>query len=417
MFRQRLSFLRNPFVWWVSFLLLLIVSGLVAAVVVFTRGLYVTNLTDLVPWGLWIGIDLSSIALAAGAFSISAIVYLLKVKKLLPVAKTAVFLGLIGYTMAVLTLLLDIGRPDRFWHAMAYWNIHSPLWEVTMCVTLYLAVLTLEVTPIVGNSDIMQNRWPKIGRKMGSVHKLAPVLAVVGLCLSMMHQTSLGVTYGVIRARPAWDRSSLAVLFIVSAVAAGPAMVIFASHVAARMTSKAKINQDLLNTIAKYIGWVLIVYLFLRVWDLLYLSFSTDPGRGDSLFYLTQGPLAVNFWLGEMIIGIIIPIIILLVPRWRQNPRLQMLAAAMVVIGLILYRWDTNMVGQMVVFSYLPQATTPLFTSYLPSFVEIAAGLGVVAYGILAFTLGVRYLRVVDHTEVHEHETAQPMPVPMLSGD
>ncbi len=181
MSRQRLGFLRNPFTWWVAFLLLLIVSGLAAGILVFARGLQVTNLTDLVPWGLWIGIDLSSIALAAGAFSISAIVYLLKVKKLLPVAKTAVFLGLIGYTMAVLTLLLDIGRPDRFWHAMAYWNIHSPLWEVTMCVTLYLAVLTLEVTPIVGNSDIMQNRWPKMGRKMGSVHKLAPVLAVVGL--------------------------------------------------------------------------------------------------------------------------------------------------------------------------------------------------------------------------------------------
>lgn len=417
MFRQRLSFLRSPFVWWVAFLLLLIVSGVAAAVIVFVRGLQVTNLTDLVPWGLWIGIDLSSIALAAGAFSISAIVYLLKMKQLLPVAKTAVFLGLIGYTMAVLTLLLDIGRPDRFWHAMAYWNIHSPLWEVTMCVTLYLAVLTLEVTPILGNSELVQSRWPGIGGKMGSVHKLAPVLAVVGLCLSMMHQTSLGVTYGVIRARPAWDRSSLAVLFIVSAVAAGPAMVVFASHMAARLTPKAKINPALLTTVAKYIGWVLIVYLFLRVWDLLYLSYSTDPGRGESLFYLTQGPLAINFWLGEMLIGILIPMIILLVPQWRRNPHLQMLAAAMVVMGLILYRWDTNMVGQMVVFSYLPQATTPLFTNYLPSLVEIVAGLGVAAYGILAFTLGVCYLRVVDHTEIHEQETVQPIPVSALSGD
>ena len=417
MSRQRLSFLRDPFTWWVSFLILLICIGLMAAATVFIRGLHVTNLTDLVPWGLWIGIDLSSIALAAGAFTISALVYLLKIKKLMPVAKTAVFLGLIGYSMAVLTLLLDIGRPDRFWHSMVYWNIHSPLWEVTMCVTLYLAVLMLEVTPIVGSSDVVHGRWPGIGNKMASVHKLAPVLAVVGLCLSMLHQTSLGVTYGVLRGRPAWHRPSLSVLFIVSAIAAGPALVILASHVAARITPKAKIKPDLLNTVAKFVGWVLVGYLFLRVWDMLYLSYSIEAVGSETWFYLAQGPLAINFWVGEMLIGIIIPMIILLVSSWRKNPRLQILAAAMVIIGLILYRWDTNMLGQMVVYSYLPQETIPLFTSYLPSLIEVAAGLGVVAYGVLAFTIGVRYMRVVDHTEVHDEHELEPMPIPAMSGD
>jgi Ni/Fe-hydrogenase subunit HybB-like protein len=417
MFRQRLSFLRNPFAWWVGFLVLLICGGVAAGITVFVQGLHITNLTDLVPWGLWIGVDLSSIALAAGAFTISAMVYLLKIKKLMPVAKTAVYMGLLGYTMAVLTLLLDIGRPDRFWHSMAYWNIHSPLWEVTMCVTLYLSVLMLEVTPIVGSSEMIQGRWPGIGAKMASVHKLAPILAVVGLCLSMLHQTSLGVTYGVLRGRPAWHRPSVAVLFIVSAVAAGPAMVVFASQVASRITPKAKIKPELLNLVAKYVGWVLVGYFFLRVWDLLYLSYSIETTGIETWNYLIQGPLTINFWLGEIVVGIIIPMIILLVPSWRKNARLQILAMAMVVIGLILYRWDTNMLGQMVVYSYLPQETTALFTSYLPSLIEIAAGLGVVAYGILAFTLGVRYLRIIDHTEVHsEHET-EPLPAPVMSGD
>lgn len=410
MSRTRLGFLRDPFTWWLAFLVSLIGMGLTAAVMVFVRGLEVTNLTNLVPWGLWIGIDLSSIALAAGAFTISALVYLLKIKKLMPVAKTAVFLGLIGYSMAVLTLLLDIGRPDRFWHSMAYWNIHSPLWEVTMCVTLYLTVLALEVTPIVGNSDLVQGRWPRLGNNMASVHKLAPILAVIGLCLSMLHQTSLGVTYGVLRGRPAWHRPSLAVLFIVSAMVAGPAMVILASNVAARITPKAKIKPDLLNTIAKFVGWLIVSYFFLRVWDMLYLSYNP---RGESLMYLTQGPLAINFWLGELLIGIVIPMIIFLVPAWRKDPRLQMLAAAMIVIGLILYRWDTNMLGQMVAYSYLPQADKPVFTNYLPSLVEIAAGAGVVAYGLLAFTIGVRYLRIIDHEEVHEAQQLSPA----LSGD
>ena len=81
---------------------------------VFWQGLQVTNLTDLVPWGLWITIDLSSIAMSAGAFSLCAAVYLVGLKRFQPIARTATFIGLIGYTMAMLCLLLDIGRPDRF---------------------------------------------------------------------------------------------------------------------------------------------------------------------------------------------------------------------------------------------------------------------------------------------------------------
>jgi Ni/Fe-hydrogenase subunit HybB-like protein len=142
------------------------VAGVVAATIVFTRGLIVTNLTDLVPWGLWITIDLSAIALSAGAFMLCAAVHLLGLKKFQPLARTATFIGLIGYSMAVMTLLLDIGRPDRFWHALIYWNPHSLLWEVTMCVTLYFSVLLLEVAPIFGEAEWLQQRWPRVARSL-----------------------------------------------------------------------------------------------------------------------------------------------------------------------------------------------------------------------------------------------------------
>lgn len=144
---SRLSFIKQPLFWWILLLSIVIIAGVFAAGIVFTQGLHVTNLTDLVPWGLWIGIDLSSIALSAGAFLLSAAVYLLGIKKLQPVARTAVFVGLVGYSMACLCLLLDIGRPDRFWHGFVFWNIHSPMWEVTMCVGLYFTVLALEGHP------------------------------------------------------------------------------------------------------------------------------------------------------------------------------------------------------------------------------------------------------------------------------
>jgi Ni/Fe-hydrogenase subunit HybB-like protein len=350
---------------WAAILATFMVAGVVGGIIVFARGLVVTNLSDLVPWGLWITIDLSAIALSAGAFTLSAAVYLLGRKELQPVARTAVFIGIIGYSMAMLMLLMDIGRPDRFWHAFAFWNIHSPLWEVTMCVGLYFSVLILEVMPIFGQAKWLSSRWPKLSRLLTSVHRLAPVLAIAGLGLSMLHQSSLGATYGVLKARPIWYRPGLAVLFMVSAMVAGPSLTVVASKIAARLSPKAVVNRALLDRVSMYIGWALVGYLYLRFWDVMSMSYTYEPARTEGLDMLTRGPLAFNFWVGV-----------------------------------------------------LPQEIIPRYTEYIPSLIEFLVGAGVIAYGLLAFSLGVRHLKVVDHPlfeedsiKVEKIGAEQPVPV------
>jgi Ni/Fe-hydrogenase subunit HybB-like protein len=402
---------------WVVFLGLFIIIGLVGGYQVMSRGLVVTNLSDLVPWGLWITIDLSAIALSAGAFLLSAAVYLLGMKQYKPVARTAVFVGIIGYSVAMLMLLMDIGRPDRFWHAIRYWNIHSPLWEVTMCVVLYFTVLSLEVVPIFGEAGWTKRRLPRVSKQMVRVHHLAPFLAIAGLGLSMLHQSSLGATYGVLKARPIWYRPGLAVLFIVSAIVAGPALTVLASRLASRITPRANIREDLLDKITQFIGWALIIYLYFRFWDALAMSYTYEPGRSEGLDMLTRGPLAFNFWTGEILLGIVVPMIILLSSRLRRQPRLNMLAMILVVGGLVAYRWDVNLVGQLVVAGALPQEIIPRYTQYIPSAIEFMVGAGAIAYALLAFTFGVRYLRVVDHGEAPEPELVEgdvkPVPIPV----
>src|SRR3989304_4584638 len=127
---RRLPWLTPGLLAWLAFLAVLLAIGAVAAGEVLLRGLEVPNLPDAVPWGLWITIDLSAIALGAGAFTLSAVVYLFGLKRFQPIVRLAVFLGFIGYTTALLTLVIDIGRPDRFWHPWVYWNVHSVLWEL-----------------------------------------------------------------------------------------------------------------------------------------------------------------------------------------------------------------------------------------------------------------------------------------------
>jgi menaquinone reductase, integral membrane subunit len=390
---------------WLLILASLCTGGVVAGFIVLTQGLVVTNLNDLVPWGLWITIDLSAIALSAGAFLLCAAVYLLGLKQYQPVARTATFIGLIGYSMAVLCLMLDIGRPDRFWHALVFWNTHSLLWEVTMCVTLYFTVLTIEVAPLFGETGWMKNRFPKIAHLLTGLHRFAPYLAVVGLCLSMLHQSSLGATYGVLKARPVLFRPDLAVLFMVSAMAAGPSLTVLISMLSSRLTRKAHVDDRLLEKLSYFIGWVVVGYLYFRFWDALAMTYTYSPGRTEGLQMLLRGPLAFNFWAFEIVLGAVLPAIVLLKANLRRIPLLRMAALAFVVLGVIVYRWDINVGGQMVILSYLPNDIAAMYTNYVPSFIELAAGVGIVAYGLLAVTLAVRYLNLVDHRPNQHHHS------------
>jgi len=394
----------TPWSLWIGFLSLVIIAGVCAGLIVFWKGLVVTNLTDLVPWGLWITIDLSSIAVAAGAFSLCAGVYLIGLKRYHAIARTATFICLIGYTMALFSLLMDIGRPDRFWHALVYWNKHSLLWEVTMCVTLYLTVLLFESMPIFANLEWLQKKFPKLTAKMKGVHHYAPYLAVVGLGLSMLHQSSLGAVYGVLKARPLWYRPDISVLFIISAVAAGMALTVFVSMISARLSNRIKVDDSILERVAYFIGWILVGYLYFRFWDALSMTYTYEPGRTEGLSLLTSGPLSFNFWVGEILLGIVTPMILLLNNRTRNLPVWRMVALLLVVGGVVAYRWDTNLSGFLIVLSYLPGQPTISYTKYVPSLIEFLAGFGVIAYGIMAVSLGVRYLKVVDHSDVLEEE-------------
>jgi Ni/Fe-hydrogenase subunit HybB-like protein len=399
--QQSKKFAITPWMIWLALMGLILLGGVAAGLMVFWKGLGITNLTDKVPWALWITIDLSSIALGAGAFSMCAAVYLFGLKRYQPIARTATFVGLIGYTMAMFALLLDIGRPDRFWHSLVYWNRHSLLWEVTMCVVLYLTVLLFESMPIVANWEWLRKHMPKVTKLMSGTHHYAPILAIIGLGLSSLHQSSLGATYGVIKARPFWFKPEMSVLFMLSAIVGGISITLFVSMFSSRLTKKAKINDGLIERVAQFVAYLLIGYFYFRFWDVLSQTYTYDPGRTEGLLYLTKGPFAFNFWVVEMLFGILIPMILLLYRPTRTNRFWRMAALLMVAVGVVAFRWDTNMTGQLVMMPFVTGMPIT-YTSYRPSLVEILTGAAIIAYGLTAISIGVKYLRVVDHTLVEE---------------
>lgn len=387
---------------WVAALCVMILVGLFGLFQVFSKGLLVTGLNDRVPWGLWITQDLSSIGLGAGAFTFSAIVYLFRIKRFEPLARIAVFVGFIGYTSAMIALATDIGRPDRFWHPLVFWNVHSVLWEITWCVILYSTVLALEFAPILFDSRIF-HRWPWVSRMGHILHKGAPVMAVFGMALSMLHQSSLGATYGVLSGRAIWFKPSMPVMFILSAIAGGVSLILLVTILTSKLTHRTLISDKLKYEVARLAGFTLLAYLYLKIWDWAATSYySHAPGTADALARLqATTPYTQTFWWIEIVLGGLIPAIILLYPPLRRNDRLLVLALGLIVAAVVINRWNVTLSGLVVPPNWSPGILGGLVTaSYVPSLIEIAVSIGILGYGLLAITLGVKYLPIFPHKQV-----------------
>lgn len=378
---------------WIGLLILGLLYGAVGGYQVLRYGLSVTGLNDQVPWGLWITIDISSIALGGGAFTMGVIVYLLKLKEFENIGRLAVLIGFLGYSTAGLVLLFDLGQPLRFWHPIIYWQPHSLLWEITMCVVLYLTVLLLELFPSIVEHPFF-DRFPILGKIAHLLHRFGPVLAVVGLSLSLLHQASLGATYGVLSGRGLWFRPTAPVMFVLSAVGSGMSLLFVLSVLVFRVMRPGLVKDEVLARVAQLAGAVLLLCLYLKLWDwavTYYYSFDQLVDMQVDLLNKVA-PYNWTFWIGQVLLGSLFPGFTLLTYKKGENLRLRIVAALLAVICVILMRWNYNFSGFIARITYDPFTPEVIEGFYAPTWQEIAVGLGVISYWLLGFSLAARFL-------------------------
>jgi Ni/Fe-hydrogenase subunit HybB-like protein len=407
------------FPFWIALLVAGLIFGAVGAYQVLAYGLQVTGLSNQVPWGLWITIDLSAIALGGSAFTFGVIVYLLKVKRMETIGKLAVILGFLGYSAAGMILLFDLGQPLRFWHPVVFWQPHSLLWEITMCVVLYLTVLMAELLPIVLEHPVFTThpwlkRFPILGKALDALnwlahhlHSWAPALAVIGLTLSLLHQASLGATYSVLSGRGLWFNQSAPVQFVLSAMGGGTALLFFLSVVVFRVMRPGLVKDDVLYDVARIAGAIILLCIYIRVWDWAvsnYYSFDVEVAlQTEMLNSIT--PYSTSFWVGQVLFALI-PGMILLSAKRIRNFRILMAFAILPAFCTVLVRWNYNFSGLIASITYDPYTPTVILNSYTPTWQEWAVASLVISYWLLGFSLAARYLPF--HSEGHhKHKSHQ----------
>jgi Ni/Fe-hydrogenase subunit HybB-like protein len=170
-----------------AILSLLVITGLIPAILRYLFGFgAMTHLSDGRGWGFWISFDLyCGVALAAGGFTLAAIVYIFKIEKYHSVARPAILTAFLGYLLVILALMVDLGQPWFIWHIFTTPNIHSPLFEVGICVVSYTVVLALEFSPALWEAL----KW-NVPLKI--IRSIQIPLVIAGICLSTLHQSSLG---------------------------------------------------------------------------------------------------------------------------------------------------------------------------------------------------------------------------------
>lgn len=367
-----------------------IIVGIAAAVAItrFIFGLGVTtNLTDNTPWGFWIGFDvMGGVALAGGGFVLAAFNYIFHKHAFHPVTRAAILTAFLGYIAVAVGLLFDLGLPWNIWHALIYWNPHSPLFEVAWCVMLYLTVLFMEFIPVV------LEKYPSIPF-LKKIHdalvKVKIPLVILGIMLSTLHQSSLGSLFLAMpyRLHPLWYTPIIPIFFFISAIGLGLMMVMVESSVS-HYFYKRNPETTILRKLSKAAIWVLGIYGITRFIDIW--------ARGADVFLFDGSTAMWLYWI-EFGMSALIPIIIFSVSKFRESNTTLFIGALIGVFGVVFNRLNVGGITHL-------NNLGGMGSFYFPSWMELAVSAGVVAGAMLVFFYFVENYKVWEKPPKDEDE-------------
>jgi Ni/Fe-hydrogenase subunit HybB-like protein len=331
----------------------------------------VTNMNDGYPWGIWIAFDVVvGTALGCGGYAMAILVYVFNKGNYHSLLRPALITSVLGYTLAGVAVFLDVGRYWHIYNIFLPWhmNFNSVLLEVALCVGAYVAVLWIEFLPaflIKFGAD----------KAKASMNKILYIFIAMGILLPTMHQSSLGTVMMVAGAKisPLWWSRLLPVLFLLSSIFLGYAVVVIEASIAGSMF-RIQDESPLLGKISGVAAWLIAVYLVIRFADL---------GLRGHLGLAFQGDFLGNMFLLENIL-LVVPMAMLFAPTNRKNSRTLFLCAVSIALAAVIYRFNTYIIG------FNPGNGW----RYFPSVGEIFISLGIVSVEIMAFLFFIKKLPI-----------------------
>jgi len=400
---------------------LTVVAALTGATVVggmailerFLLGLGVANFTSISPWGLWMSIYIYFIGLSAGSFLLSSLIYVFGVEKFEPVGRVALFQALVCLLVGLSFILLDLGRPERSFRVLTNWNYTSVLaWEV-LFYNAYIAVLCTELwllmrrdlerfaararNPLLafGYKVLSLGRPYTEGEGMTDGEKRAvKILAIAGVPVAIGVHGGTGLIFAVLKVHPYWYSAVFPIIFIVSAMASGGALLTFLT--AFFVPLKKAVRKELVPALARLTAYILIADIFLLGLETFLALYGHMPDHTLVFESIFTGPFWWVFWGGELILGMLLPLFVILSPWTRNRLPFLGMACAFIFIGVIGVRlnivipplqlqWNGGLIEEF-------HKTLTTQAGYVPSINEWLTTIGMVAFGLWGVIAGFRFL-------------------------
>jgi Ni/Fe-hydrogenase subunit HybB-like protein len=372
----------------------IVATGAVLLAIRFIYGLgSITNLSQDVPWGLWIGFDVvTGVAFAGGAYVVTFMVYILGQKKYHPIVRVTVLNGFLAYVFYAGALLLDLGRP---------WNVVNPiignsfgvssvLFLVAWHFLLYMIAEAIEFSPAVAE-------WLGWGRVRAVLKGMTIGAVIFGITLSILHQSGLGALYLMAKTKihPLWWSEFIPILFLVSSIFAGLSMVIFEGtlthkifHQRVGRVLRAR-HDDIVLGLARICGATMFVYLFLQLLVFVHEQRWAYLGSGWGAWYLLE--------LGGFVL---VPAALFIIAFRDHNLGMTRVAAAMTLIGIILNRLNVSVIA----FRW------DAAVRYVPSWMEIVVTMAVISVELWVFRWVINRMPVLDFGNHTDHDEARERP-------
>ncbi len=332
-----------------------------------------------VPWGLLIATYVFFVVTSTGLCLVSSIGHVFGVESFKPIAKRSVFLAIITIISGFLVIAFEIENPWR----MAIYNVISPnptsnIWWMGTLYGAYLFFMLIEFALL------------QMGR-----HKQAGYLGLLGVVAGVAAHSNLGAVFGLLNGREFWHGPYMPIYFIASAMLSGCSAIILFSWIGYKTNgwTMSPAYKQSLSSVAKLGALLMAILLFFETWKVLSGIAGQPPGKYAAMMAIISGPYALDFWVAEIGMGMVIPFIIILSVRAKNMPAL-FVASIFGIIGIFFMRYDLVVVGQIVPhFHTLNIVGQPSLYPYTPSLHEVMVTLGGFGLCTMLFLMGERMFR------------------------
>jgi Ni/Fe-hydrogenase subunit HybB-like protein len=332
-----------------------------------------------VPWGILIAAYVFFVVTSTGLCIVSSVGHVFGFENFNPIAKRAVFLSIATIVAGFLVIAFEIENSWRMPIGNVFGaNLTSNIWWMGTLYGAYLVFMIIEF--------IMLQK---------EQHKIATGFGLAGLLTGVAAHSNLGAVFGLLNGREFWHGPYMPIYFITSAAMSGCVAIIFFTYIAYKFNGW-KMNEGMkksMESVAKLGALMMAIIIFFTIWKMISGVTGNPPGKYESMMVLLTGSYAFNFWVGEVLLGMAIPLLIILVVRGR-NMNALFIASLAGMVGIFFMRYDLVIVGQLIpAFHGMGLVDYPELLTYSPTLHENLVVAGGVAFCVLIFLVGEKLFR------------------------